>query len=251
MIRIKKIVGSLLVGSSLLLASGHGATHWGYTGHTGPEYWGMLSHDFFMCQEGKNQSPIDLSFEGMVRTQHLELIDFRYKTDAIEVVNNGHSIQVNMEDGSYMEIDDKRFYLKQFHFHSPSENTIEGKSFPLEAHFVHLSNDGEIAVVALLFEEGRMNPTLKKIWSVMPHHAGDSEELELSSNYIRILLPKDKRYYRFSGSLTTPPCSEGVRWFVFKEYAQISDYQIEQFTSAMGVDNNRPVQPLNARKILK
>jgi len=206
---------------------------------------------FSMCKDGKNQSPIDINYDVTIDTDHLELIEFNYKTEATEVVNNGHAIQVNVEDGSFIEVDNKTFYLKQFHFHSPSENTIDGKHFPLEAHFVHLSSDGDIAVVAVLFEEGSMNPSLKKIWSAMPRHAGDEEELELPARYIRLLLPRDKHYYRFSGSLTTPPCSEGVRWFVFKKYAQLSDYQIEQFQEAMGVENNRPVQPINARKVLK
>jgi len=249
------VIGTLFF-SSLVFASGHtehsshGSTHWGYTGHTGPGNWGDLSPKYQMCKLGSSQSPIDIRYDDIVKTRALEEINFSYNRGAKSVINNGHTIQVNVEEGNSISIDGIRFELKQFHFHTPSENEIQGKSFPLEAHFVHISSDGKIAVVAVLFEEGRHNATLKKIWRKMPYRVGDTEDLELSSSYINMLLPRDKSYYRFSGSLTTPPCSEGVRWFVLKHYSKVSEQQVDDFLNIMHHENNRPIQPINARKIM-
>lgn len=248
----KILVGSLcaLALSSSLLAGGHG-THWGYTGHEAPEHWGDLSPEYGACKHGKSQSPIDISKSGVVATKGLEKIKFDYKTKANSVINNGHTIQVNVEDGSSITVDGITFYLKQFHFHTPSENTIEGKSFPFEAHFVHASKDGELAVVALMFEEGKENKVINQIWSKMPQKADEKAACGLSDAMISEMLPKERDYYRFNGSLTTPPCSEGVRWLVLEEYATISKEQVKKFFDVMGHANNRPVQPLNARKVMQ
>ncbi len=225
-------------------------THWGYTGHSAPEFWGTLDPKFQMCGIGKNQAPIDITREVTLATKGLEPINFIYHAQATEVVNNGHAIQVNVDAHSSIVIDQKQFTLKQFHFHSPSENEIQGRSFPLEAHFVHMAKDGSLAVIAVLFELGDANPALEKIFKAMPHTATNKTPLKLSAQEIETLLPKEKSYYRFSGSLTTPPCSEGVRWFVLKEYQTISTQQLKQFTDVIK-GNNRPVQPLNARKVLR
>lgn len=235
--------------SSALLASGHG-THWGYTGHAGPENWGDLDSKYVMCKLGNNQSPINITKKISVMSKDLEPISFKYATGASSVVDNGHTIQVNITDGSDIEIDGVKFALKQFHFHSPSENQIDGKNFPLEAHFVHAAKDGHLAVVAVMFKEGKENKVLQKIWDRMPNKAGESAKCGLSSKLINELLPKNKDYYRFSGSLTTPPCSEGVRWMVLKNYVTISPAQVKEFSKIIH-KNNRPVQPLNARKVMK
>ena len=235
--------------SSALLASGHG-THWGYTGHAGPENWGDLDSKYVMCKLGNNQSPINITNKISVMSKDLEPISFKYATGASSVVDNGHTIQVNITDGSDIEIDGVKFALKQFHFHSPSENQIDGKNFPLEAHFVHVSKDGHLAVVAIMFKEGKENKVLQKIWDRMPNKAGESAKCGLPSKLINELLPKNKDYYRFSGSLTTPPCSEGVRWMVLKNYVTISPAQVKEFSKIIH-KNNRPVQPLNARKVMK
>lgn len=251
--KLSKILSSCAITALLsgsLFASG-GATHWGYTGHEAPQNWGELSPDYSTCKNGRSQSPINISKDGVVATSGLEKIEFNYKTDAAEVINNGHTIQVNIKDGSSIKIDGIVFNLKQFHFHTPSENMIEGKSFPLEAHFVHASKDGELAVVALMFEEGKENKILSKVWDKMPHTASSKATCGLPSNMMNEMLPSDKSYFRFNGSLTTPPCSEGVRWFVLKNYATISKEQIKEFFDIFGHENNRPVQPLNARKVMK
>ena len=151
---------------------------------------------------------------------------------------------------SYLELDGMRFELKQFHFHAPSENLIEGKSYPLEGHLVHANDRGELAVVAVMFEPGRANAALSLAWQVLPAKAGESHGLKEPVSAEQ-LLPAKRDYYRFSGSLTTPPCSEGVRWLVMKEPVQVSQAQIDAFKAVMHHPNNRPVQPLNGRLVLQ
>ena len=236
--------------SSALLASGHG-THWGYTGHEGPENWGDLDPKYTMCKAGSSQSPINITKEVSIMSKDLEVLSFKYATSASSILNNGHTIQVNIQEGSDIEVDGIKFNLKQFHFHTPSENQIDGQHFPLEAHFVHASKDGQLAVVAVMFEEGKENKIIKKIWDRMPSKAGETSTCGLPATMIKEILPKKKDYYRFSGSLTTPPCSEGVRWMVLKDYATISKAQVAEFLKVMHHENNRPVQPVNARKVMK
>jgi carbonic anhydrase len=224
---------------------GHG-THWGYTGDMGPDSWASLKPEFGACS-GKNQSPINLA--GMVEAE-LKPINFSYKAGGHEVVNNGHAIQVNVEAGSSIVVDGIQFDLKQFHFHSPSENRINGKSFPLEAHLVHSDKDGNLAVISVVFEEGKANPVVKSPWDQMPKAAGGKNALPTKVSATG-LLPANRDYYRYNGSLTTPPCTEGVRWFVMKKAMTVSKEQVEAFKKTLGFPNNRPVQPANARTILK
>ena len=227
------------------------STHWGYTGHQAPQYWGSLNPKYKMCSQGVNQSPINISNEITIKTDKLEKIGFNYFANSTEVINNGHAIQVNVDSYSNINIDGKDFNLKQFHFHSPSENEINGRSFPLEAHFVHVAKDGTLAVVGVLFELGEANPTLQAIWDKMPKEVGGKTALSISNKDIDALLPKSKEYYYFNGSLTTPPCTEGVKWMVLKEYRTISKEQVEQFLNVIHHENNRPVQAINARKVLR
>ena len=238
---MKKLLGISLL-STLMFAS----SHWSYEGHTGPKYWGDLDHKFVMCKMGKNQSPIDINKNNLVESNLMPL-NFEYKSIAKNVVDNGHTIKVSFNKGSYLYVDGKKFELKQFHFHTPSENTINGKHFPMEAHFVHLDKNGDIAVVAVMFEKGKENKALKVIEKSMP-----TKHQTKNIGYLNgmDLLPKNKDYYRFNGSLTTPPCSEGVRWFVMKIPVSLSESQLKAFSDVMG-KNNRPVQSINARKVLK
>ncbi len=231
----------------LVTASAFAGAHWGYTGHEGPMFWGSLDPAYEMCAKGKNQAPIDL--KGFIEAE-LPPIPYADNGSWANIVNNGHSIQVNVNEGSTIKIDGITFKLVQFHFHSPSENLIEGKSFPMEAHFVHADDKGNLAVVALMFEYGPKNEIIEKLWAKMPENAGGKASLEPAFKPYQ-LLPANKDYYRFNGSLTTPPCSEGVRWIVLKTYATVSKDQVEKFTHVMHHPNNRPVQPVNARPILK
>lgn len=219
---------------------------WGYTDHHGPEHWASLNEKYATCS-GKNQSPINI--EKTVKAD-LAPLQFNYIGKANSIINNTHTVQINFNKGNYLTLDGKQFELKQFHLHSPSENTIQGKSYPMEMHLVHASADGELAVVAVMFEEGEANQKLAQLWKELPQQAGSTTRLkhqEIASAF----LPKNLDYYRFNGSLTTPPCTEGVRWVVLKDIQQASNQQIQAFSSLMGHANNRPVQAQNARLILE
>ncbi|WP_136809977.1 carbonic anhydrase [Desulfosediminicola flagellatus] len=235
--------GALLSGSAMA----SGKAHWGYTGHESPENWGKLSPEFATCSSGKNQSPINITSTIEAELPKL-MID--YAPGGNEVVNNGHTIQVNYAAGSTLTLGDIEFELKQFHFHTPSENTIEGESFPMEAHFVHAAADGTLAVIGVMFKQGESSKELEKAWSKMPMKGGDKAALTDIVDASAIL-PTDQGYYRFNGSLTTPPCSEGVNWFVMKTASTASKEQIDRFTQTMGGATNRPVQPVNARVIVQ
>jgi carbonic anhydrase len=234
-----------MTASAVTIAAGK--TNWGYSGPEGPDHWGELAPEFSACSDGKNQSPIDLT--GLIEGQ-LPEIQIDYKTGGNEVLNNGHSIQVNYAPKSTLGIAGHSFELQQFHFHSPSEHTIEGQSYPMEAHFVHADKDGSLAVIAVLFSEGETNAELEKAWSHMPAHAGEKHVLDAPVN-ADALLPPRHDYYGFTESLTTPPCSEGVRWLVMKDVDTASKEQIGKFTDTMHHANNRPVQPINARLIIQ
>ena len=204
-----------------------------------------------MCEQVANQSPVNIKKESIVTvSKGLDKIKYNYVTSAKSIINNGHTIQVNMDEGSYIEIDNIHFDLLQFHFHTPSENQIESENFPLEVHFVHADVYGNLAVVAVLFKDGKKNEILEMIWDKMPSHTSKKRAFSLKETDVQSFLQKKKAYYRFDGSLTTPPCTEGVRWFVYQEYATVSKEQIHKFEKAIHGHDNRPVQPIHARKIL-
>jgi len=221
-------------------------THWSYEGNGAPQNWSKISPEFSECTNGKNQSPVDIhnSF-----TVHATPLSLSYLASPESIVNNGHSVQVNVPKGDTLIADGETFTLQQFHFHSPSENTIDGKSFPMEAHFVHTNAAGEIAVVAVMFNVGDENKELAKIWEKMPSEQGKPANITEKVNLAK-LLPAEHNHYRFSGSLTTPPCTEGVRWLVMKQPQTLSEAQLEKFQHAMHHANNRPVQDLHGRVIV-
>ncbi|HHQ4482689.1 TPA: carbonic anhydrase [Aeromonas veronii] len=237
-----------LLASSLLLCPVvfAAAPHWEYSGEAGPAHWAKLTPEFGQCA-GSNQSPVDLS--GLVEAKPAPLV-LHYQAGGNTVVNNGHTVQVGYAPGSTLQLDGTTFELKQFHFHAPSENLIEGKSYPLEGHLVHVSDKGEIAVVAVMFEAGKANPVLAAAWGELPAKVGEIHTLKAPLSAEQ-LLPESRDYYRFSGSLTTPPCSEGVRWLVMKQPVEVSQAQIDAFKAVMHHSNNRPVQPLNGRVVLQ
>ena len=246
----KKFIGVFVLTAGLctsaVVVSG-GKLHWTYSGYEGPEHWGELDVEFSTCSTGKNQSPINLT--GMIEGD-LSPINIDYKAGGHEILNNGHTIQINYAPGSTITVNGHTGELNQFHFHAPSENTIEGHSYPMEAHFVHADKIGSLAVIAVLFKEGKVNTELEKAWAHMPGHAGEQHSLS-SKVDANVLLTGDNNYYRFNGSLTTPPCSEGVLWLVMKQINTASKKQLEAFVQTMHQPNNRPVQPLNARIIVK
>jgi len=225
-----------------------GDVHWGYAGPIGPEHWGSLSPEFAVCASGRNESPVNI-----VHAIEAELppLAIDYRPGGGEVVNNGHTLQVNYASGSTLVLDGHTYELKQFHFHAPSENQVDGKSFALEGHLVHADADGALAVVAVLYEPGAENAALAAFWDQLPAKAGGKARLATPVDAAS-LLPAGRDYYRYNGSLTTPPCSEGVVWLVMKEPASVSEPQVAAFSAALGgTPNNRPVQPLHARVVLQ
>ena len=231
-----------------VLAASDEVNHWSYEGEEGPEHWGDISADFHMCRDGRNQSPINL--QENIPADLPELV-FDYVTQPNRETNNGHTIQLDIEPGSFLRIPsrNRNFELKQFHFHSPSEHKIDGKAYAMELHFVHADENGALAVIGVMFSEGQEHPVLNKLWSFMPEHAGESIELPVKVEETN-LMPPTSDYYYYSGSLTTPPCSEGVAWIVLKTPIEASAEQIAIFKDRVGPVTNRPVQPHNARIIL-
>jgi len=227
---------------------GHGTAHWSYSGGGAPAKWGQLSPAFAACAKGLQQSPIDIETEGGVLPAQLKTLALDWSTLPLNALNNGHTIQVNAAAGSSAVVNDRHYQLAQFHFHHPSEHTVDGAPYPMEAHFVHMSSDGSrAAVIGVFIEEGAENAELAKIWRIMPSQSGEVvAEATIDPNK---LLPADLSYFNYAGSLTTPPCSEIIDWVVLKQPITASKEQIETF-SGLFPGNARPIQELNRRKIL-
>jgi len=223
------------------------ASHWGYSGEFGPENWHKADPGYGLCNSGKNQTPINI--EPQYKTK-LPPIKLAYTHKGQSLVNNGHSIEVQFPPHNTMTVGKQTFTLVQAHFHAPSENLLNGKSYPMEGHFVHKDDKGHLAVLAVFYEEGAENPHMATLWKSMPHKAGESVHLPGDGFDGRGILPAKLDYIYFNGSLTTPPCSEGVRWYVLKKAQTVSRQQVEKFTGIIGV-NNRPLQPVNARPVLE
>ena len=242
-----KIRSSLLVAAVFVApAFAQEDPHWSYEGATGPVHWGQLTPDYALCAQGRNQAPIDIDDALDAAEKPLRP---RYEVGSRDIVNNGHTVEIGFEPGNTLVVDDTTFTLQQVHFHAPSENTIAGRSFPLEAHFVHADAQGNLLVLALMFEEGPANGALAKVAPALPASPGPAGPLP-NAVTPAALLPKSLSYYRFSGSLTTPPCTEGVRWIVLRTPVSASKAQLEAFEHAIGHHNNRPVQPLNGRLVI-
>jgi carbonic anhydrase len=219
---------------------------WSYEGPNGTDEWGKLSPDFQACSASREQTPIDLK-DG-IRAEPGELA-FAYQAAPVRILNNGHTIQVNCDAGSKALIVRESYDLLQYHFHHPSEHILEGKRFALELHLVHRNAAGQLAVVGVFIQAGEENPALQALWSVMPTTAGAEQATNVSVNPGR-LLPANRTYFRYFGSLTTPPCSDGVLWTMFKEPISASEEQILQFAKLFPM-NARPVQPLHRRFLLQ
>jgi carbonic anhydrase len=241
-VRVMILAATLALSNSTHAADTH-APHWGYG--DAPK-WGELSADFKECKLGKEQSPIDIQTKATEKAK-LGAIGFNYKAGAGEVVNNGHTIQVNLADAGSVTLPAGNYQLLQFHFHTPSEEKVNGKNFPMVAHLVHKSAAGNLGVVAVMFKEGKENAALASVFESMPAKEGGKSELKAKLNAADFL-PADKAYYAFKGSLTTPPCSEGVAWQVMKQPVEVSKAQIGAFRKLFKM-NARPVQPLNGRKV--
>jgi len=229
-------------------ADAHGGeVHWAYDGENGPQTWGKLKPEFNLCAIGKRQSPINIE-EGATLAGPAEPIQFAYTPSNATVVNNGHTIQVDLQGDNSITVRGSNYRLVQFHFHSPSEEQVNYKRFAMVAHLVHKNDEGQLAVVAVLLEQGTPNPLIDKVWTYMPLDANDRVRMPREILNMNELLPADQRYYQFMGSLTTPPCSEGVLWMVLKQPVQLSKSQFRLFTQ-LYPNNARPIQPLNGRPV--
>ena len=224
-------------------------THWSYKGKTGPEHWGDMNPDYAVCTKGKEQSPINIETSHVIEDEKMVDPVIHYKPTVVSLSNNGHTIQANPStlDNSIV-VDNKDYKLTQFHFHTPSEHQFNGQNFDMEIHFVHQDENNQLVVLGIMIKEGVPNPDLEKAWNVIPTEK-TTEDVKLTEPIdLMSLLPNDKDSFQYIGSLTTPPCSEAVKWVVFEEPIEMSTEQIDKFRKIFP-DNHRPVQSLNERKV--
>jgi carbonic anhydrase len=239
---------AVIAGSSFAKDS----VNWGYDGKTGPEFWGDLSPDFLMCKTGKSQAPIDIPVKLVQKSD--ATMQTAYRPSRAMIINNGHTIQINLPNAGYAEFNGEDYTLLQIHFHTPSEEKVDGKSYPLNAHLVHInpgdseydSEAGKLAVIGVFFKEGKENAALKNIFAEVPSQK--SKERYKIQFDTRALLPQNKAFYSYEGSLTTPGCAEGVQFYILKTPVEVSKKQLEQFKKLYPL-NARPTMPLNGRKI--
>jgi carbonic anhydrase len=222
----------------------HQTDHWSYEGENGPANWGKINAAWSKCATGDRQSPIDIR-NGM--KVELEQINFDYRPAGFNVIDNGHTIQVTVGGGNYITVMNRQYELVQFHFHRPSEERINGKGFEMVVHMVHKDADGKLAVVAVLVERGKPQPLIQTVWNNLPLEKNDTVTPTIVID-INDLLPQRRDYFTFMGSLTTPPCSEGVLWLVLKEPVQASPAQLALFSRLYPM-NARPVQSGSGRVI--
>ena len=251
-----KIASLVFASLTALSASTHSteSKQWSYSGEYSPKNWGKIHK---ICSNGKFQTPINIDTTKTIQTEkNRDILKFHNYNTSLNssVINNGHTIKItpNFEksyENASITVDGKRFELLQFHMHTYSENRIDGKQSDLVAHLVHQSYDGQLAVVAVFFDEGKENLAIKEYWNLMPKKSGETSSL-LNVDISKIL-PKDlSKYYTFMGSLTTPPCTEGVKWFILKDKQSISKEQIEALR-IIYPHNFRPIQEMNSRKIFE
>lgn len=222
--------------------------HWSYQGEHGPSHWAKLDPHFTECGIGHAQSPININ--KAVKKSDLPDLTFQYNDVPLRIVNNGHTIQVNEDGGGSLTIGDHVYKLAQFHFHTPSEERVNGKPYDLVAHLVHKDEAGKLAVIAVLFKSGHRNAALANVLDNMPIAASPEHTVAGTNINAASLLPAQHGYYHFMGSLTTPPCSEGVSWYVLKTPVEASAAQLKQLRTLYN-HNNRPVQPLNGREVVE
>jgi carbonic anhydrase len=227
------------------LASSATAPHWEYEGPLGPDHWASIDPSYALCGSGTRQSPIDL-----VRAARggLRPIQIKYRPSRLTVVNNGHTIQANAPAGSTIVLDGTQYTLKQFHFHLPSEHTVAGHHYAMEIHFVHEDASKNLAVIGgLMKQRAGTNHALDPIWRNLPRNKGDMVMVSAPFHFVS-LFPGNRNFYRYQGSLTTPPCSQGVTWSVFTTPIPVSKGQVQAYRNIFKV-SNRPVQPIKGRNL--
>lgn len=230
--------------------SHHEEKHWSYSGETGPEHWAEIEKN--PNYNGHHQSPINIISVNSTYDATLKPLDMNYSANAkIEnVTNNGHSIQYNCDKQDYFNLNGEKYNLHQIHFHESSEHTINGIRYPMEIHFVHLNKENKIAVLGVMVQEGISNPAFEFLEKYLPVAKDETKEINMPLD-LNLCFPENKDYYSYSGSLTTPPCTEGVSWFVFKEPITISLQQVEDLKALMPLNNYRNEQKLYDRIVKK
>jgi carbonic anhydrase len=224
----------------------HPEVHWGYSGEGAPQAWGKLKPEYETCAKGQRQSPIDIRDGARLE---LQPIVFDYQPSPLRIIDNGHTVQVNYAEGSSITVAGERFELKQFHFHKPAEERIDGRAFDMAAHLVHRSLDGRLAVLAVLFEaREQAHPFLRALWPHLPLEPGREVLAKDVTIDVNALLPEVRSYFTYIGSLTTPPCSEGVLWLVLKTPVEVAPEQVAVFGKLYSM-NARPLQPAHGRLI--
>lgn len=238
---------TVLVLGVATMAAAQTAAHWEYRGKDGPLAWGKLDPAYKACSQGHEQSPIDI--RGAHLNKALQPIEFHYRAGAVTLENNGHTVVVHVAPGSYIVANGVRYELQQFHFHHPSEETVKGKFSDMVIHLMHKSADGQLAVIAVRLNEDRGDPnaTLAALWQHLPATAGATDQVTDAVNPGG-LLPADRGYWNYMGSLTAPPCTEGVHWFVFEQELSISRAQLNAFAAIFKM-NARPLQDTHGRRI--
>ena len=230
--------------------------HWGYEPEDGPNMWGSMDADWILCAEGLNQSPIDLVNTVEIALPSVEIhtpsdqeVAVLNQKGVIDALDNGHTIQINTKGPEKMRVGEQTYALVQFHFHAPSEHTVDGEHFPMEMHLVHQADDGALAVVGVMIKEGAPNPSIAPLWAQLAEAPGTEATLRIPAEFGEHLFTGEASgVYHYDGSLTTPPCSEGVKWYIRNTPTQLSKQQIAAFTAVYD-HNNRPVQVLNNRTL--
>ena len=240
-------------------ADEHGGSHvvhWGYQADDGPSKWGAMKSEWRLCADGREQSPIDIANteqiqlpEAAIDTPSAAQVDVLNQAGVIGALDNGHTIQINSKTGETLTVGEKTYALVQFHFHAPSEHTVGGEHYPMEMHFVHQAAEGALAVVGVFIEAGTENPGITPLWAQLAEASGTESTVRVPKEFAdQIFSGGTTPIYHYSGSLTTPPCSEGVQWYIRKTPTEFSRDQIAAFTAVYD-HNNRPVQPLNERAL--
>ncbi len=242
---MKKIIYSLAL---LGITVANAQEHWSYEGDTSPEHWAELGIGT-TCGVSKSQSPINIYTENVKLDKSLPKLSFNYDLgDIKDIEDNGHSLQFDFKEGSYITFNGKKYALYQFHAHEESEHTIDGVRYPLELHFVHIAEDKSVTVIGVMVKEGSENSYFERLKVFKTLEKGAKEDTDIEFNPEK-LFPKNKDFYTYQGSLTTPPCSDNVTWIVFKNPITLSENEVNDIAAHLPKSNTRPIQPLNGRTI--
>ncbi|HEY8706798.1 MAG TPA: carbonic anhydrase family protein [Burkholderiaceae bacterium] len=228
-----------------LVAHGAPGPQWQYSGEHGPAHWGEMRKEYALCERGHRQSPIDIV---ATRRQAQPQLQFDYRSAPLRIVNDGHTVRVRFANGSHLLIGGKSETLQQFHFHIPGGDRVQGEEFPMAMHFLHKSRSGQLVALVVLFRLGAQNRALAALLPKMPEAGQPERVLRDTPVNPADLLPASTAYYAYNGSLTAPPCTEGVRWIVMKQPLELSAGQLARL-SQLFPNNARPVQPLHERLV--